>query len=214
MIFKDIDIQRKIPYQINSSFSVNDVNAIRHYQDKSKSNIQCIWDYVPLPKEKRNKKLGMDCFMMNGYLRGTLLQKLSEHDEKQVLELINNLDKLVDNSSVPYKSLLLYRGIEHPTSWLNKNINDDIEEYAFSSFTSSKYIAESYANKNKISNDRVYVVTELCRGDKALYLDNLECEWLLPRNSIFQIDDILKNNYNDSNGKMMREIIYYIKKVN
>ena len=44
--------------------------------------------------------------MMNGYLRGTLLQKLSEHDEKQVLELINNLDKLVDNSSVPYKSLL------------------------------------------------------------------------------------------------------------
>ena len=206
MIFHDRWIQHKVPYKNRRILSKEEIDAVSHYKDLK--NSQHVWDYHPEPGEKE-LTTGMDCFMINSFMRGLLRQPISIHDETLLGELIGHIDTAVSSYNL-HEDLLLFRGLGNP-DWLEEfKIGQTFTEHAFGSFTTSKRTAIKYAMKRK-RGSLVFQTVLLEKGDNALYIDTDESEWLLPKDITYKVTEISKLD-NQIYGR--EGIVYYLSRTN
>ena len=206
MIFHDRWIQHKVPYKNRRILSKEEIDAVSHYKDLK--NSQHVWDYHPEPGEKE-LTTGMDCFMINSFMRGLLRQPISIHDETLLGELIGHIDTAVSSYNL-HEDLLLFRGLGNP-DWLEEfKIGQTFTEHAFGSFTTSKRTAIKYAMKKK-RGSLVFQTVLLEKGDNALYIDTDESEWLLPKDITYKVTEISKLD-NQIYGR--EGIVYYLSRIN
>ncbi len=206
MIFHDRWIQHKVPYKNRRILSKEEIDAVSHYKDLK--NSQHVWDYHPEPGEKE-LTTGMDCFMINSFMRGLLRQPISIHDETLLGELIGHIDTAVSSYNL-HEDLLLFRGLGNP-DWLEEfKIGQTFTEHAFGSFTTSKRTAIKYAMKRK-RGSLVFQTVLLEKGDNALYIDTDESEWLLPKDITYKVTEISKLD-NQIYGR--EGIVYYLSRIN
>lgn len=206
MILPDRWMQHKIPYKNRRVLSKEEIDAVSHYKDLK--NSQHVWDYHPEPGEKESTT-GMDCFMINSFMRGLLKQPVSVHDETLLGELIGHIDTAVSSYSLT-ENLLLFRGLGNP-DWLEGfRIGQTFTEHAFGSFTTSKRTAIKYAMKRRRGR-LVFQTVLLEKGDCALYIDTDESEWLLPKDITYKVTEISKLD-NQIYGR--EGIVYYLSRIN
>lgn len=189
--------ENHVSYKRNTTLSEFEISAISHYKDLI--NPQYKWDYKPVIPVT----VGIDCNIINGFLRGNISKKLLSNDDlKRVSKLIDLISSAI-NSNKTEKTLSLIKGLSNPT-WIKKyKVSDIYKESAFGSYTTSKTIAKNYAMEWKRGKP-TYLSLELLEGSRALYLGKEENEWLLPKNMIFSIDDIV--DYGNA-------IVYYLREV-
>jgi hypothetical protein len=79
---------------------------------------------------------------------------------------------------------------------------------AFNSFSTSEKKAIEYSTTKNRNGEKIIFALELNRGDKAVYMDNVEHEWLVQRGSKYHIVRIGKFEKSKIWGKA---IIYYLR---
>lgn len=188
-------------YRRTKQLTTDEISAIRHYRDLNKKQYK--WENVKLKTNRPNK----DCDVINGYLRGDIPKSQFTKAEFERLQLlINSISSAIEKSSVDHDELLVYKGV-HEFKGLKKYIEGKtIPDNGFSSFSSSEDWALKYSGENR-KGEKIIFVLGLKRGDKALYIDNIENEWLVQKGSHYHV--IRKIQYDDSEiwGKA---IVYYL----
>lgn len=157
--------------------------VIKHYKDLI--NPQFKWDLKPL--RHLLKGIGIDCFIINGVLRGIIpINSLSERDRSLFNYAVSLLTNAI-NKSVVINDTYVYKGLSD-SEWVDEYKTGDIYiDRGFGSFTPSKTVADKYANKNK-KKVKVYIYLELKSGTNALYLDDGgEKEYILPPKTAYHI---------------------------
>lgn len=189
-----------VPYTQRKTLTAEERRAISHYKDLK--NPQCKWDY-----KAKNKpdKLGIDCYMINGYLRGTVKDKdLSVRDWVQVNRLIERIRSAIQKCTVR-KYTVVYKGLSNPEWFLQNKVGDTIYIKSFMSFSESRAIAEKYAMRYEGDNPIVLLYI-LRPDDKSLYVDNDEKEHVMLDHSAFKIIGMKAHKFPD--GRVGR--VYYL----
>lgn len=198
-----------VNFMNNTRLSPENKDAVNHYRDTG---------VIPIPwKHKVSKTelngVEMDCYMINGYCRGDLNKNNLDQSDVEILEyLVPTIQSAILNCKTD-KILPLQRGLSYG-GWLVDNYDegDYLADKAFGSFTSNPRVAYKYAfDKGQFNGNKLLVFLDLLlkKNEKALYIDDRENEWLLPRNSIYKITEI-KDEYLPNNFTALH---YYIKKI-
>lgn len=188
------------PYKKRTDLSNAEKNAISHYKDLT--NPQYKWDYKP--EKGKCKDIGIDCYIVNSVLRGIIPKSaLSKRDLNRFYSIVNNMSAAIEKSELT-EAMEVIKGLSG-SSWIEKyKSEDEYNEDAFGSYTTSKNIANKYAKKNK-DGKKVFISQMLNKDSHALFVDNDECEYILPKGRRYLISRIreYKNN----------KIIYYIEEI-
>jgi len=200
----DIPDEKLIPYNKRADLTAKEINALNHYKDLINKQYQ--WDYKP---KKRNESVGIDCQMVNEYLREDIPEKrkiLSCGDKIRLGQIISLIDSAI-SKSYPKEELILYKGLKMFRGLEDVDLGKDIKDGAFASFTTDLHKAAPYSKKNK-RGEYIFYQIEVTEKDNALYIDKDEDEWLLPRgyNTILGIDQV-KNFAGKS-----KAIIYHVER--
>ncbi|HJJ29113.1 MAG TPA: hypothetical protein O0X70_06980 [Methanocorpusculum sp.] len=209
-----LQLTRGIPYFNNNILSDDEITSVSCYHDVEAQPLH--WDY---PISEKPFGIRMECFLINNYLRKSLKFPLTKHDKDKLDCLIPNIASAIDNSTLLHP-LRVIKGLTNPDWLLKLDPNEPYVDDAFGSFTTSIDIAVKYAIDKKIEeenrlhkkhdNQAVFIIQDLKPNDKALYINDSEYEWLLPKNREYIITDIregyLPNDWSS--------LTYYIEKVN
>lgn len=183
MIIPKKKVERPTPYQNRRDLSQEEIRAINHYKDLI--NPQYKWDIKVEPE----KGLGIDCQIINGILRRKYSpDMLSRRDKNRLSRTVRYINSAI-NKSVLSKNLPLIKGIKRFKGLNTYKVGTTITEYAFGSYTTKPQTAKSYSGKNS-KGEYIYFTVELKRGDKALYVDADEEEWILKTRCKFVVTSI------------------------
>lgn len=183
MIIRNKKADRPTPYQTRSDLTQDEVRAINHYKDLV--NPQYEWDFKPVPE----KDVGIDCQIINGVLRRKYSKDLlSRRDNNRVSRTVGYINSAIKKSRLS-KNLPLIKGIKQFKGLSSYKVGMTITEYAFGSYTTNPKVATRYSGKNSKS-EYIYFTVELRAGDKALYVDADEEEWILKTRCKFIVTDI------------------------
>ncbi len=156
----------------------------------------------------KGKRSNIDCDVINGYLRGKIPEsRFTKLKLKYLKYLIATIAHAINKSSVDRKTLAVYKGVSYFPELDDLSVDDKFVDMAFNSFSTSEKKALEYSKKNKTGENIIFAL-ELKRGDKAVYMDNVEHEWLVQRGSKYHIVRIGKFEKSKIWGKA---IIYYLR---
>ena len=176
--------------------------AIMSYRDIGYP--QHAWD---IDGYKRNRP-NHDCDMINGYLRGKIPNsKFTKLKLKYLKYLIATIAHAINKSSVDRKTLAVYKGVSYFPELDKYCIGHEITDKAFNSFTASEKKALEYSKKNQ-NGEKIIFALDLKKGDKAIYIDNKEKEWLIQKKSRYIVTRISHFKNSKIWGKA---IIYYLR---
>ena len=146
--------------------------------------------------------------MINGYLRGKIPNsKFTKLKLKYLKYLIATIAHAINKSSVDRKTLAVYKGVSYFPELEKYTLDYTVTDMAFNSFSASEDRAFKYSGKNS-KGQRIVFALELKRGDKAVYIDDVENEWLVQKGSCYGVVDIREYSNYKSHGKA---IIYYLR---
>lgn len=180
-----------IPFYSRADLSLNEKEAIKHYRDLTFP--QYNWHY-----QLNSNRKQADCDMINKCLRGMINTSKLTKDEKIFLKsLRKNLDTAISKSHIDkatyvYRGINWYHGFDNEYSYLNV-----VTDKAYNSSSISKSKAMGYASISP-NGYKIIIAIILLPGDNALYIDNVEKEYLLPRNNkykVFKIETKNKTKY-------------------
>lgn len=155
----------------------------------------------------KGKRSNIDCDVINGYLRGKIPEsRFTKLKLKYLKYLIATIAHAINKSSVDRKTLAVYKGVSYFPELDKYCIGHEITDKAFSSFTTSKKKALEYAGVNANGEKIIFVLT-LKKGDKAIYVDDTEQEWLVQKENTFIVKDIAHS----TNTEWGRAILYYLR---
>ena len=165
---------------------------------------QHVWRRIKIKGIRSN----VDCDVMNGYLRGKIKEsKFPKLNFKYLKYLIATITHIIEKSRVDRELFTVYKGVSYFPELEGYSVNKTFTDRAFSSFSTSEKKALEYSKENK-KGEKIIFALELKRGDKAVYMDNVENEWLVQRGSKYHIVRIGKFEKSKIWGKA---IIYYLK---
>ena len=150
----------------------------------------------------------IDCDVMNGYLRGKIPKsKFTKLKLKYLSYLITTITRIIDKSRVDRKLFTVYKGVSYYPELENYTVDNSVTDLAFNSFSTSENRAFKYSGKNS-KGQKIILALDLKRGDKAVYIDNKEHEWLVQRGSHYAVTDVREYSNYKSRGKA---IVYYLR---
>ncbi len=191
---------KPIPYNDKRNtlgLTEKEIDAVGHYRDLN--HIQEKWSVDPNPKRKSK-----DCDVINGYYRGTL-KGLGDEEVKLIRLYARRIQSAISKSSINSK-FTVYKGVEPFPKLKNYQVGKYTVDKGFSSFSASLEIASTYAKTKKKEDPKIIFVLVLDKGDKALYIDEKEEEWLIPRGSKYHVSNV-ELEYIEGVGKAM---LYYL----
>ncbi len=190
-----------LSFDSRKDLSLCEKMAIMSYRDIGYP--QHVWE---IDGYKRNRP-NHDCDMINGYLRGKIPKsKFTKLKLKYLNYLIATIAHAIDKSRVDRKLFTVYKGVSYFPELDKYCIGHEITDKAFSSFTTSKKKALEYAGVNADGEKIIFVLT-LKKGDKAIYVDDTEQEWLVQKENTFIVKDIAHS----TNTEWGRAILYYLR---
>ena len=150
----------------------------------------------------------IDCDVMNGYLRGKLQKPMfTKLNFKYLKYLIATITRIIEKSRVDRKLFTVYKGVSYFPELKDYIVDNVVIDEAFNSFSTSEKKAFEYSKKNR-KGEKIIFALELKKGDKAVYMDNEEHEWLVQRGSHYAVTDVREYSQYKSFGKA---IIYYLR---
>lgn len=175
--------------------------AISHYRDLTYAQLKWDWDIGRV-------ELGDDCHMVNNIMRGNIPRaSLTRGDKFRSSWIINRVTSAINKSPVTQEFDVI-RGVEMFDALKDVKVADEFDDNAFTSFTTSQKTATSYAGRNS-DGELIFLSIKLKRGDFALYVDNVEEEWLLSGHKTFKVVGIEhRDNHQGIIGN--KAIIYYL----
>lgn len=175
--------------------------AISHYRDLTYAQLKWDWDIGRV-------ELGDDCHMVNNIMRGSIPRaSLTRGDKFRSSWIINRVTSAIQKSPVTQEFDVI-RGVEMFDGLRDAVIGSKIVDDAFTSFTTSPKTAAQYAGKND-TGEWIILRLTLTVGNFALYIDDVESEWLLGRDKCFRVADI-QHQENISWLSGGKAIIYYL----
>ncbi len=207
LIGKKPNVTTKIVYHKRTDLTRDEIRAINHYKDLV--NPQYSWDY-PITKRKRGS-VGIDCYMVNNVLRGTIPQtSLSLNDTKKIEHIVNGLSSAIRKSIVKTEIELL-KGIKYFDELETYDVDKTVSHDAFGSFTTSKEEALKYSGVNS-ENEHLFLHLILRKGSHALYIDADEEEYLIEPQQHFRVRGIV--HYAKGDFLFGRKaIVYYLEMI-
>ncbi len=189
-------------YRRTKQLTTDEISAIRHYRDLNKKQYK--WENVKLKTNRPNK----DCDVINGYLRGDIPKSQFTKAEFERLQLlINSISSAIEKSSVDHDELTVYKGVSEFKGLKKYVEGKKVRDKGFSSFSTSEEMALRYAGKNA-KGEKIIFALELKRGDKAVYIDNVENEWLIQKGCKYYVTKITPYTESELWGKA---IVYYLR---
>lgn len=193
--------KKPIPYQKRSDLTADEKDAIGHYRDLNYQQFD--WSYKP-----EKKRLSSDCDIINGVLRKNIsISKLNSKEQTRFKQLVSHISSAVFKSKLS-KGFTVYKGLIDFDGLKDYQIGKIVEDKAFGSFSTSKEVALKYAGPNS-KGELIIFILDLNRSDYAIYIDEKESEWVLPRNSKYYVADI--SHYEKSEWGDSKAIIYYLR---
>lgn len=193
-----------IPFTVRNDLTEEEKRALESYQDIDSP--QHGWNLL-LPKGLKNK----DCYVINNTLRSVSVRdSMDRHDRDIVDYLILQIDSAIAKSDITEK-VDVFRGLSDP-SWLEyMDVDSGFMDDAYGSFTLDINVAAKFAGTNA-SNEKVFLVRELEKGNRAVYMGDKEEEMLIPRRRKYVVDAIVHFD-KDEFISGHKAIVYYITEV-
>ena len=189
-----------LPFKSRKDLTKYEKTALMCYRDLEYP--QHTWSY-----KLRNNRPNTDCDIINGYLRGTIAKTKFKVKELRALKsLIRAITRAI-NKSIVSSNFTVYKGVSYFPELKNYIKNKRVVDKAFNSFTTSSKKALEYSGKNK-NGESIIFALQLNKGDKAVFIDNKEKEWLIQKHSCYQVMEIRHLKKSKIWGKA---IIYYLK---
>lgn len=189
------------PFYKRKDLTLNEISALKHFRDLEYPQYK--WLY-----KLRTNRPNTDCDMINGYLRGNIPKsKLRDMEIHLLKRLIRAITRAINKSSVDRKRFMVYKGVAYFEGLKKYVKGKTIVNKAFSSFSTSKKMALKYAGKNP-NGEKIIFALWLKKGNKAIYIDEKEGEWLIQKHSHYSIMEIRRYDHHRFWGKA---IIYYFK---
>ena len=190
-----------LPFEKRKDLTKFEKIALRCYRDLD--YLQHVWSF-----KLKNKRPNTDCDMINGFLRGTIAKtKFKLKDLRILRSLILRIFKAIKKSGVDCDTLTVYKGVSYYSELKRYVVGKTVIDKAFNSFTASEKKALEYSRKNK-QGERIILALDLKKGDKAIYMDDVENEWLIQKNRKYLVIKIA--HYVDS-VPWGKAIIYYLR---
>ncbi len=189
-----------LPFKSRKDLTKYEKTALMCYRDLEYP--QHTWSY-----KLRNNRPNTDCDIINGYLRGTIAKTKFKVKELRALKsLIRAITRAI-NKSVVRRKFTVYKGVSYFPELKKYIVDNVIIDEAFNSFSTSEDKAFEYSKKNR-KGEKIIFALELKKGDKAIYIDNIEKEWLIQRGSHYTVMDVKHYSKYKSWGKA---IFYYLR---
>ncbi|WP_042705648.1 ADP-ribosyltransferase [Methanomicrobium mobile] len=181
--------------------TTNEISALKHYRDLNFQ--QYNWS-INLEKKRPNT----DCDVINGYLRGDFVKSDFPKAELKCLKsLIRAITRAINKSGVDLKKLTVYKGVGNFKKLKKYAVGKTVIDKGFSSFSTSEGKALEYSGKNS-NGENIIFLLKLKKRDKAIYLDEIEDEWLIQKHSHYLVMDIRQYVKSKIWGKA---IVYYLR---
>lgn len=188
------------PFEERTDLTKGEIEALRCYRDKNYS--QHIWSINPNPNRPN-----YDCDIINGCLRHNIsFKKLLKHEKSWYLSLVKRIHAAIKKSEITER-FVVYKGLKNFENLSKFKESEVFTDNGFSSFSTSLSKAKQYAGENE-DGRLIYFALVLNKGDNALYIDDMEDEWLVQNRSRYLILGIDYVN-NDSFGNA---IVYNIER--
>lgn len=189
-----------LPFKSRKDLTDYEKRALMCYRDLEYP--QHVWSY-----KLRTKRPNTDCDIINGYLRGTIVKTKFKVKELRALKsLIRAITRAI-NKSVVSRKFTVYKGVSYFPELKKYIVDNVVIDEAFNSFSTSEKKAFEYSKKNR-KGEKIIFALELKKGDKAVYMDNKEHEWLVQRRSHYAVTDVRVYSNYKTYGKA---IIYYLR---
>ncbi len=189
-----------LPFKSRKDLTDYEKTALKCYRDLEYP--QHTWSY-----KLRNNRPNTDCDIINGFLRGTIAKTKFKVKELRVLKsLIRAITRAI-NKSIVSSNFTVYKGVSYFPELKKYIVNYSVVDMAFNSFTTSEKKALEYSKKNQ-NGEKIIFALDLKKGDKAIYIDNKEKEWLIQKKSRYIVTRISHFKNSKIWGKA---IIYYLR---